>query len=326
MTDIDLKFKHVLMFDGISGHAGRICDVGIKKQRIALIGNLSDVCAKKIIDCEGLCMIPGMIDVHTHSDLNYFVNPTRSMAIQQGVTTEICSACGIGIIPLKGDLLKSYHKSMSSILGELPEGLNAIDLNHFLDCLPATSTNVAFQIAHSPLRIAATDGQHVGYLSEEMRKRIEALEREAFEQGCVSISTGLGYYPALLCDTEELFLLGKIASEYGVPFTFHQRNSDSISHKYSSPLQEVINVARSSRCHVVLSHYRTFAGNCGHADEICTPIEKALGDGLRVSADFYPYEIGCTCAVSILPFSWLQNGPDFIIEQLHDDKSFITVR
>lgn len=100
------------MYDGILGHPGQMCDIGIWGNRITAIGNLSGLQSKRRIECKGLSMMPGLIDVHTHSDLVYFVDPSRSMAIQQGITTEICSACGIGVIPLNGDLLKTYHKGV----------------------------------------------------------------------------------------------------------------------------------------------------------------------------------------------------------------------
>lgn len=155
-----------------------------------------------------------------------------------------------------------------------------------------------------------------------MRKKFEFHEKEVLEQGCVGVSTGLSYYPASLCNTEELFLLGKIAAKYDVPFTFHQRNRDCLDNKYISPVQEVIDVARHCGCHVVLSHYRTYFGNCGRAKEICFPIEDALLEGLRVSADFYPYEIGCTYAAGILPIDILQKGPEFIMKLLYNQEAY----
>ena len=315
---MDVIFEQVVLYDGIDGHAGRKCDVGVDGDRIAVVGDLSRAESARRIDCTGLSMIPGMIDVHTHTDLVYFGDPSRSTAVRQGVTTEICSACGIGTIPLKRSLLERYHKGMAPILGPLPPAFEPVDLDHYFNALPPVSVNVATQVAHSPLRFAATDGRGVTRLSDGMQRKLAALESEAFEQGCVSVSTGLSYWPASLCDTEELFLLGNVAAKYDVPFTFHQRNRDRMEGKYTSPVQEVLDVARHTGCHVVLSHYRTYYGNCGHVDELCAPIEEALREGLRVSADFYPFEIGCTHGAGILPFEWLSKGPDSLLEQLND--------
>lgn len=305
------------MFDGVAEHRGRICDVGVYKKRISNIGDLKHLSSKQRIDCSNLCMIPGMIDVHTHADLSYFKDPLRSMAIKQGITTEICSACGIGVFPLNNNSLINYHKMMSGILGLLPHHLQPIDFNSFYHSLPPTSINTAFQVAHAPLHISATNGKSLS-ITESIRR----LAREALEQGCVGISTGLSYYPISHCDTDELFAIGDIAAEYNVPFTFHLRSRNCANSKYHSPIDEVIDVARHSGCHVVLSHYRTYPGNCGSVDEICLPIENALKEGLRISADFYPFEIGCTYALSVLPPQIIMKGPEYVIELLHNKQKF----
>ena len=310
------------MFDGVAEHQGRVCDVGVCNRRISDIGDLKHLSSKQRIDCSNLCMIPGMIDVHTHADLSYFNDPLRSVAIKQGITTEICSACGIGVFPLNNNSLVNYHKMMSSILGILPHNLQTIDFNSFYQSLPPTSINTAFQVAHSPLHISAKNGQYVSSLSLSITEGIKRLASEALEQGCVGISTGLSYYPISHCDTDELFALGDIATEYNVPFTFHLRNRNCTNSKYRSPIDEVIDVARHCGCHVVFSHYRTYPGNCGSVDEICFPIENALEEGLQISADFYPFEIGCTYALNVLPPQILQNGPDYVMELLHDKNDF----
>ena len=70
--EFDIIFEHVLMFDGVAEHQGCVCDVGVCNRRISDIGDLKHLSSKQRIDCSNLCMIPGMIDVHTHADLVIF--------------------------------------------------------------------------------------------------------------------------------------------------------------------------------------------------------------------------------------------------------------
>jgi N-acyl-D-aspartate/D-glutamate deacylase len=41
--------------------------VGVKNGRIAAVGALAEK-ATKVVDAGGLCLMPGIVDVHTHYD------------------------------------------------------------------------------------------------------------------------------------------------------------------------------------------------------------------------------------------------------------------
>ncbi len=64
-------------------------DVGIIKNKIISIGDLSKSKAGKIIDASGLIVAPGFIDVHTHIEGDEKITPTANNFIYDGVTTVI---------------------------------------------------------------------------------------------------------------------------------------------------------------------------------------------------------------------------------------------
>ena len=45
-----------------------LADVGIKDGKIIKIGNLNSVDAEVFIDAKGLKVVPGFIDIHSHTD------------------------------------------------------------------------------------------------------------------------------------------------------------------------------------------------------------------------------------------------------------------
>ena len=65
----DVVIKGGTIYDGTLSKPF-VADIGIQKDKIAAIGNLSGK-AGKTIDAGGLIVMPGIIDVHTHCDLTF---------------------------------------------------------------------------------------------------------------------------------------------------------------------------------------------------------------------------------------------------------------
>jgi len=321
---LDLVFENVKMYDGTGSAEGKICDIGITGDKIAAIGKLSDKEAGKRIDCSGLTAIPGMIDVHTHSDFAMFTDSERSAQLMQGVTTEIISACGIGSIPLSGELLDEYNRLNRAHTGRVPYGVDTSSIDAYFKSLPATGVNVAAQVGHSPLRTLAVGTTHdVPFTEEAGRKMVEAAEK-ALDEGAVSISTGMNYYPASFCDYNELLLLAKVAAKYDAPMSVHRRGDFRQPMPGFDSRQEVLDLARDSGAKMVFSHFRTGPGDHGMHEQQVEYIEKGLREGLRVTADFYPYENGSSYLGCYLPFHAQTNGPDGVLEYLNNPETFNT--
>src|SRR5690242_2494977 len=66
-SDIDLHLKNGTIIDGAGAepYAGSVAIAGDK---IVAVGNVEQKSAAKPIDCTGLVIAPGFIDLHNHSD------------------------------------------------------------------------------------------------------------------------------------------------------------------------------------------------------------------------------------------------------------------
>ncbi len=318
----DLVLKNVKLYDGTGRTEGEICDIGIVGDRIGAIGKLGDKEAGKRIDCAGLTAIPGMIDVHTHSDFAMFTDSQRAAQIKQGVTTEIISACGIGSIPLSGGLLDEYNRLNRAHTGRVPDGCDTSSMAAYFKSLPPTGVNVAAQIGHSPLRtLAVGTTKDVPFTEEAGRKLVEAAEK-ALDEGAVSISTGMSYYPASFCSYDELLLLAKTAAKYDVPMSVHRRSEFRQKIPGFDSKEEVLDLARDSGAKLVFSHFRTDRHTAGMHESHVECLEKGIREGLRVTADFYPYENGSSYLGTYLPFSAQTDGPDGVLEYLNNSDTF----
>ena len=71
---LDIKIIDGTVHDG-SGLAGIAADVGIKGDAIETVGDLNGAESKLTIDAKGKAVTPGFIDLHTHSDASFLVDP-----------------------------------------------------------------------------------------------------------------------------------------------------------------------------------------------------------------------------------------------------------
>src|SRR5712692_6963721 len=93
----DLLIRGATVFDG-SGAASVTADVAIRNGRIAEVGRPADG-ACRVVDADGLALMPGIVDVHTHYDAQITWDHTLSPSPALGVTTVVMGNCGFGIAP-----------------------------------------------------------------------------------------------------------------------------------------------------------------------------------------------------------------------------------
>src|SRR5215831_8648671 len=97
----DLLITNGLIIDGMGG-APYQADVAVSQGDIVAIGSLPGT-AQHTLDAAGLVVSPGFIDLHTHSDLSFLLDPTAQSKVRQGVTLELAGNCGSSFCaPLQG--------------------------------------------------------------------------------------------------------------------------------------------------------------------------------------------------------------------------------
>ena len=97
----DVLIRNGTLHDG-SGNTGYKANVAITGDSIVAIGQLPDQAAYNI-DATGLVVAPGFVDLHTHSDFSFLIDPSADSKIMQGVTTELNGLCGYACAPIDRD-------------------------------------------------------------------------------------------------------------------------------------------------------------------------------------------------------------------------------
>jgi N-acyl-D-aspartate/D-glutamate deacylase len=115
------------------------------------------------VDATGALVTPGLIDPHTHYDLEMFWDPTLDPLPSYGVTTVVMGNCGLGIAPARDDVRDDVVDLMCFI-EELPGSLASSCVpwgwrtwSEYHDVAAQTPTTVTpfAYVAHNALRAAA---------------------------------------------------------------------------------------------------------------------------------------------------------------------------
>ena len=96
MSGFDILIRNARIFDGTGG-APETGDVAVKDGRIAARGAALSGEAARVIDAEGQWLLPGLLDIHTHYDLEVELAPGLPESVRHGTTTVVVSNCSLGL-------------------------------------------------------------------------------------------------------------------------------------------------------------------------------------------------------------------------------------
>ncbi len=309
----DLLIKNGLIIDG-TGKKEYKSDIGIKDGKIISISNLSDADADLVIDASGLKVVPGFIDIHSHTDTDLILNPKAESKIRQGVTTEITGQDGFSWGPVGGPEIQITLNNFKEEYGEeLPWRTLGGFLNYFSE--RKFSVNLATLVGLGTVREVIVGLDDRPATSEEMKK-MEAEVIKAINEGAIGTSTGLEYTPGSFASTEELIALCKAAPQKYRLYSTHMRNEDNT---VLEAIDEAIRIAKESDSSLLISHLKVSGKTNWHkADEALAKIDKAAEDGLNIHADRYTYVAYHTNLSNLFPLWARDGGTAKFLERLKD--------
>ncbi len=187
-------------FDG-TGAPSAVRNIGVRNGRVAAVaaGPL-DTTGADVIDATGQWVIPGIIDIHTHYDIETLCEPELSESLRHGVTTVMLGSCSLSTVYLDnvdaGDIFGRVEAiPRQYVIEQLDEGRSWKTPREYVAALEGLNLgpNLAAFIGHSDMR-AATMG-----LDRATRKdvrpspaelaRMESMLEEALDEGFVGMSS-----------------------------------------------------------------------------------------------------------------------------------------
>ena len=208
MAQWDLLVAGAKVFDG-EGTPGCVEDVAIKDGVVAARGrDLPREAAAQCIDANNQWLLPGMLDIHTHLDLEVEVAPALEEVVRHGTTTVLVGNCSLGTCfgaqetdgqePIV-DCFTRVENIPKSVLRKCAETMtwdNPEDyLKHFENL--NLGPNIAAFVPHSMLRIEVMglDASISRAPTELELQKMEQILEGAMELGYLGLSTdGLPFH------------------------------------------------------------------------------------------------------------------------------------
>lgn len=292
-VEADVVLKGAMLHDG-TGNPGKIGDVAIKNDRIVAVGEFTVKNKPRVLDCTGLIVSPGFIDLHTHSD-----NPLQNKKTNanfnyqaQGVTTVVTGNCGSGPVDVA-----AYFAKLEMI---------------------GVGTNVIHQVPHNNVRDKVMGNANREPTADELRA-MEGLVEQGMKDGAYGLATGLIYNPGTYAKTDEIVALAKVAAKFQGLYASHIRNENS---EVFQAIEEILEIARRAGIRIHISHIKVSGRNVwGKAPDVIGMIRRARKEGIEVTADQYPYTASSTSlGASVIPARYREGSAKDLIKRLDDDE------
>lgn len=311
----DTLLRGGTVIDG-TGRAAFAADIAIENGKIAAVGQLSHAEARQVVNCTGLTVTPGFIDIHRHADGAAFRPGFGEWELCQGLTTIVNGNCGLSAAPFGPANETAIRAYLQPITGTLPPELDTRTMAGYFRSLPALPLNVGMLVGAGILR-ADTAGYQLTELEDSHFAAIHRQMERALADGVLGVSLGLGYAPECFYSTADLIRALQPVAGTDIPVTVHMRQEGG---GVVDSVQEMIAVARALHCPVHISHLKAMGrDNWGkRIPQVLSLLEQAQNEGLRVDCDVYPYTAGSTQLLHILPPDYLTGGMEAVVERLKD--------
>lgn len=251
---------NVQIMDG-TGNKAIKGSVRIKGNTIVEVGNLKVTANENIVDGKGQILAPGFIDAHSHHLGDLQRNPSGLSTSNQGITTIVIGQDG------EGYPMDSLEKDMKQ---------------------KPVVANVASYTGHSSLRAEVMGEKNLfrNATQAEVDKMKIMLQSE-LEKGSLGLSTGLEYEQAFYSNRDEVLQLAKVAAAANTRYISHIRSEDVTM---ADALDEIIQIGKITKMPVQISHIKLAKkSDWNTASSILTQLEKARSEGVKITADVYPY-------------------------------------
>ena len=219
---LDLIIRNGTIIDG-TGSPKFKADISVKDDSVVAIGEVTGSAASEI-DASGAVITPGFIDLHTHSDNSFLIDPLADSKLTQGVTFELMGNCGMSFCaPLDSQTIDDFNNRTNKYDPDYKPGWSTMD--GYLSALEnaGSTINIAAQVGHGTVRRSVM-GMDPRMPSPDQLDRMKGLIADSLDAGALGISTGLWYAPGSYSLADEVIAVTQPAANRGKLYSSHIRS------------------------------------------------------------------------------------------------------
>ncbi len=295
----DVVIRGGTVYDG-SGGVPYVADVAITGDRIAAIGAHLAGSGPTEVDARGRAVSPGFINMLAHPEESLIADGRALSDLAQGVTLEVMGEDSMGPLTPAMQALAAKRQ------GDIRYPVNWTTLGQYLEMLErrGISPNIASFVGAGTVRTNLLGEADVQPTTAQLAA-MQALVKQAMEEGALGLTDALIYTPNTYAKTPELIALAKVSAACGGIYTVHMRSEGD---RLEQGVQETIDIARASGAPAEIYHFKQAGrGNWDKLDRAIAMVNAARAAGVRISANMYPYTAGATGLDAAMP-PWVQDG------------------
>ena len=329
VSEFELIIKDGTIVDG-TGRKAFKGSIAVSCEKIVALGDISGD-ARRVIDADGLTIVPGFVDGHSHADLTLLLYPKCESYVMQGVTTFVGGQCGISPAPL-GEYIEPPFP-LSDYLCELdphkyypkdvyPIGLTnewmkekfgwTLDWRTMAEYFKVvekkrTAVNYAPLVGHGSVRYAVLGEDYKRHSTgSEIEQMIELIHK-AMEDGCIGMSAGLDYDPDVFADKSEMEKCVDAIKGYGGVYAPHwkrtgRRREMAMGHRPAERIQGIIEVLETAKATGVKLNIAHLYGGYEVSPPPPPELQEAIGRSTLDVIDRYKEE-GVDVTFDVIPFN-----------------------
>ncbi len=196
----DAIIKNGRWFDG-TGAPSAVRNLGVRDGLVVTItpDELDETGCPEVVDAAGQWVIPGLVDIHTHYDIEVLNGPGLPESVRHGVTTLLLGSCSLSTVHVggvdAGDLFGRVEAiPRQYVISEVDGAKTWSSAHEYVDALESLplGPNLAAFIGHSDMRTATMGLDRATRKeikpSRAEQARMERMLDEALDAGFVGMS------------------------------------------------------------------------------------------------------------------------------------------
>lgn len=295
----DVIVRGGIIYDGTGG-AARTGDVAIRGDRIVAVGKVRGN-ARRIIDARGLAVAPGFINMLSWANESLIADGRGMSDTMQGVTLEVMGE-GSSMGPLSPEMKADEARRQ----GDIKYPIGWTTLRQYQDWMVkrGVTPNIASFVGASTVRTHELGEGDVDPTPAQLA-RMQALVRQAMNEGAMGVGSSLIYAPDNFAETPELIALMKAAAPCGGMYISHVRDEGP---KLLEAIDELVEISRVSGGRAEIYHFKQAGkSNWDKIGSAIARVEAARARGLKITANMYTYAASSTGFDAAMPL-WIQAG------------------